>query len=136
MNMGESIRRLPDSELEVMQALWQADHPLLRSELDEGPGKKNGWAPQVLVTMLTRLEKKGFVCRNKEGRGYRYEALISRDEYLASGCMVASQPDSSRRCNGARVLAQRIFRSWKQSCKRQKRIWNDRRGVAFECVRP
>lgn len=82
--MKESIRRLPDGELEVMQALWQADHPLLRSELDQVPGQKNGWAPQVLVTMLTRLEKKGFVRRNKEGRSYRYEALISRDEYLAS----------------------------------------------------
>ena len=52
LDRKEGNRRLPDTELEVMQALWQADHPLLRSELDQVPGQKNGWAPQVLVTML------------------------------------------------------------------------------------
>ena len=32
--MKEKLRRLPDSELAVMQALWRADAPLTRPELD------------------------------------------------------------------------------------------------------
>ncbi len=82
--MQKQWKRLPDGELAVMQALWDAGRPLLRAELDAAVGKANGWAPQVLVTMLARLEKKAFVTREKAGRGYLYAAAVGREEYLAS----------------------------------------------------
>ena len=65
--MQKQWKRLPDGELAVMQALWDAGRPLLRAELDAAVGKANGWGPQVLVTMLARLEKKAFVTREKAG---------------------------------------------------------------------
>ena len=40
--MKEKLRRLPDSELAVMQALWRADAPLTRPELDAALRIGNG----------------------------------------------------------------------------------------------
>ena len=33
--MKEKLRRLPDSELAVMQALWSAKEPITRPQLDQ-----------------------------------------------------------------------------------------------------
>lgn len=79
--MSEPIKRLPDAELEVMKALWQAEAPLTRAELEEALAG-NGWAGTTLLTLLSRLEGKGYVARDREGRGYRYRAVLTRREYL------------------------------------------------------
>ena len=60
--MKEKLRRLPDSELAVMQAVG------LRGRKAEGAG----------------LEGKGFIAREKQGRGYLYRALVTQDAYLAA----------------------------------------------------
>ena len=53
------IKRLPDAELEIMNALWDADAAL------PGPPR----ARTTLLTLLARLEEKGCVTREKQGRG-------------------------------------------------------------------
>ena len=68
--MKEKLRRLPDSELAVMQALWRADAPLTRPELDAALTHRE-WAATTVVALLARLEGKGFIAREKQGRGYR-----------------------------------------------------------------
>ena len=67
--MKEKLRRLPDSELAVMQALWRADAPLTRPELDAALTHRE-WAATTVVALLARLEGKGFIAREKQGRGY------------------------------------------------------------------
>ena len=79
--MKQQPRRLPDAELEVMKALWQAGAPLTRAEL-EAALAVNGWAGTTLLTLLSRLEGKGYVTREREGRGYRYTAALTRQDYL------------------------------------------------------
>ena len=66
--MKEKLRRLPDSELAVMQALWRADAPLTRPELDAALTHRE-WAATTVVALLARLEGKGFIAREKQGRG-------------------------------------------------------------------
>ena len=53
--MKEKLRRLPDSELAVMQALWRADAPLTRPELDAALTHRE-WAATTVVALLARLE--------------------------------------------------------------------------------
>ena len=65
------IKRLPDAELEIMNALWDADVPLTAAELGT-----------TLLTLLARLEEKGCVTREKQGRGYLYTAVLTRAAYL------------------------------------------------------
>ena len=75
------IKRLPDAELEIMNALWDADAPLTAAELEAAlPGTPR--ARTTLLTLLARLEEKGCVAREKQGRGYRYTAALTRSDYL------------------------------------------------------
>ena len=54
------IKRLPDAELEIMNALWDADAPLTAAELETAlPGPPR--ARTTLLTLLARLEEKGCV---------------------------------------------------------------------------
>jgi len=82
--MEKNIRRLPDSEWEVMQAVWACTPPV--SRLDMEPYLKNDppMALTTLLTLLSRLEEKGFLKIEKMGRSSRYIPLIGQQEYLAS----------------------------------------------------
>lgn len=81
--MKDEIRRLPDAELEVMQAVWACEPPVARAQIDEILREKHPMALTTLLTVLTRLSEKGFLRIEKEGRSARYIPLISRREYLA-----------------------------------------------------
>lgn len=79
--MKDTPKRLPDAELEVMKALWQAGEPLTRPEM-EARLAQHHWASTTLLALLARLEAKGCVAREKQGRGYLYRAALSRRDYL------------------------------------------------------
>lgn len=79
--MKDTPKRLPDAELEVMKALWQDGEPLTRPEL-EARLAQHHWASTTLLALLARLEAKGYVAREKQGRGYLYRAALSRRDYL------------------------------------------------------
>lgn len=81
--MEAAIRRLPDAELEVMQAVWACDVPVSRADIDAILQNTHPMALTTLLTVLTRLAEKGFVRIQKEGRSARYFPLISRKDYLA-----------------------------------------------------
>lgn len=79
----EEWKRLPDAELEVMQALWsQKEYPVTTAELLPRLAKHR-WQTATLLKLLSRLEERGFVAREKAGRGNRYRPLVRREEYLA-----------------------------------------------------
>ena len=82
--MSSMIRRLPDAELEVMQALWACTPPVPRTEIDEILRDTHPMALTTLLTLLTRLAEKGFIKIEKVGRSSRYIPLVTREEYLAS----------------------------------------------------
>lgn len=81
--METTIRRLPDAELEVMQAIWACEPPVARADIDAILRTTHPMALTTLLTVLTRLSEKGFVQIRKEGRSARYFPLVSRKEYLA-----------------------------------------------------
>ncbi len=82
--MKPVIHRLPDTELEVMQALWSFEQPVTRARLEEKLRATHPMAPTTLLTLLTRLGEKGFVTAEKQGRSSLYTPLIEENEYLAS----------------------------------------------------
>ena len=81
--MAESIRRLPDAELEVMQAIWACTPPVARADIQELLKDPHPMALTTLLTVLTRLSEKGFLRIEKVGRSARYIPLISQRDYLA-----------------------------------------------------
>ena len=75
------MKRLPDTELEVMKALWASGPDTPRAVLDQALAAFQ-WSPNTINTYLTRLTEKGFVSVRREGRSNRYTPLISREDYL------------------------------------------------------
>ena len=75
----ESHRHLPELELEIMLAIWEledgASAPKIQERLDRP------LTASALHTCLKRLEKKGYLFCEKEGKSNRYHALVSRLEY-------------------------------------------------------
>ena len=76
------MRRLPDTELEGMKALWASGPDTPRAALEAALAPRR-WASNTINTYLTRLADKGFVAVERAGRGNRYTALVSREDYLA-----------------------------------------------------
>ena len=82
--MKYMIRRLPDAEQEVMQAIWACTAPVARTDIEEILFKTHPMAMTTLLTLLTRLSEKGFITIEKNGRRSYYTPCISQEDYLAS----------------------------------------------------
>lgn len=82
--MKAAIRRLPDTEQEVMQAVWACTPPVERAEIERILFRTHPMAMTTLLTLLTRLSEKGFLTIEKQGRRSRYIPCVSQEEYLAA----------------------------------------------------
>lgn len=76
------MKRLPDTELEVMKALWQSGPNTPRATLEEALSAHR-WASNTVNTYLSRLTEKGFVACQKQGKANLYTPLISQEDYLS-----------------------------------------------------
>ena len=81
---NESIKRLPDAELTVMQALWDCPSPAARADIEAALPGDCAMAMTTLLTQLSRLGEKGFVDIARQGRRCLYTPLVSRSDYLAA----------------------------------------------------
>ena len=82
--MDRKNRRLGDAELEIMLAIWEAAEPVTSPYVHEKLKGRRDWALPAVITSLNRLVEKGFLACEKQGRGNRYQSLISEEEYKAS----------------------------------------------------
>lgn len=82
MKLVMVMKRLPDTELEVMKALWASGPDTSRAELETAL-ERFSWASNTVNTYLTRLVEKGFVSARREGKNNRYTPLVGREDYLA-----------------------------------------------------
>ena len=78
------VKKLPDTELEVMQALWACTPPATRTDVEALLTTTHPMAPTTLLTLLSRLAEKVFIQIQKEGRTTHYIPLIAREDYLAT----------------------------------------------------
>ena len=81
--MKQEIRRLPDSELELMQVIWRCKPPVSRTEIETHLDAERHLAPTTILTFLTRLCEKGFLAVEWHGKSNCYTPLVSEKEYLA-----------------------------------------------------
>lgn len=82
--MERSMRRLPDAELEVMQALWRCEPPAPRQEIETHLAETHPMAQTTVLTLLSRLAERGMVTVTREGRRSLYTPAVSRADYLAA----------------------------------------------------
>lgn len=76
----EEGRRLPDAELEIMQAIWSLQPPVTAAEVQQKVSRD--WKATSVLTFLSRLCDKGFLSCEKQGRSNHYTPLITQESYL------------------------------------------------------
>jgi predicted transcriptional regulator len=83
-----------------MDLVWASPEPLtaygVRDEL-AAAGEDRALAATTVLTVLSRLEKKGFVRADRSARPHRYEPLGSRAEHMAELMHDALDESSDRR---------------------------------------
>ena len=74
-------RYLGDLQAAVMQIFWRRESATVREVADE-LNKKRSLAYTTVLTLVSRLWSRGLLNREAEGRGFRYRAEKSRDDFL------------------------------------------------------
>jgi predicted transcriptional regulator len=73
---------LGELERAIMELLWAEDVTLSAYDLQDAlPDRK--LASTTVLTVLSRLEKKGFVARDRASRPHRYRAAATRETHMA-----------------------------------------------------
>lgn len=76
------MKKIPDAELELMMIIWDAGRPVTRVEIEENLSNDRGVLPNTILSLLTRLEKRGFVKKERDGKLNYYSALVEKEPYL------------------------------------------------------
>lgn len=75
-------QKLSDAELEIMRIAWAAQEPVLFAFfLDELAARGKPWQKNTLITLLSRLTKKGYLTVKKIGRRNEYTVLVTERQY-------------------------------------------------------
>ncbi|MDE5699848.1 MAG: BlaI/MecI/CopY family transcriptional regulator [Lachnospiraceae bacterium] len=75
------MKKLSDSEFEIMKILWSRDNPMTSNEiLDEMKGQRD-WKLASLMTVLARMVEKGYVYCDRSTRTNYYSAVVGEEQY-------------------------------------------------------
>jgi BlaI family penicillinase repressor len=69
------------AEWQVMEVLWQEPHTLM--ELVRILADTEGWAKSTVTTLVRRLEQKGVIGYEAEGRTKTFRPIVTREEVVA-----------------------------------------------------
>jgi predicted transcriptional regulator len=78
----KEMRKLPESEFEVMQSIWSMKPPITTNMLMDTIGSEKGWKLQTLIVLLMRLVDRGFLRTEKVAKERTYYPLVDKAEYL------------------------------------------------------
>ena len=65
-----------------MLIIWDADRPVTRAEIEEKMDDSRDVLPNTVLALLSRLEKRGFVKKERDGKINHYSALVEREPYM------------------------------------------------------
>jgi len=72
------MKKLSDSELEIMVRLWEAERPLSFDEIYQALDEHQ-WTASTIRTFLRRIIVKGYIKSEPNGRIKLYSPNVSRD---------------------------------------------------------
>src|SRR5262249_38095430 len=82
--MGRSGQEVGPGELDVLKVLWDLGPAPVREVMKALHKRGRRVAYTTVLTVLTRLEQKGFVASDKSEQAYVYKAKVSRDRVTGS----------------------------------------------------
>lgn len=72
--------KISDSEMKIMDLVWSEPGPVTTAWLTQRLGD-TGWKATTILTFLSRLEEKGCLTVQKQGRQNLYQAAVTREAY-------------------------------------------------------
>jgi predicted transcriptional regulator len=76
------VPNLGELERAVMERLWASDGAVTARAVQDGLTPRD-LATTTVLTVLGRLERKGLVVRERDGRAHHYRAVGSREDHVA-----------------------------------------------------
>ena len=78
---GDAVAKyLGNQQAAVMAIVWERGSATVREALEQMGGKV---AYTTVMTMMVRLYERGLLERRPDGRGYRYRATKTREEFVS-----------------------------------------------------
>ena len=87
---------LGDLEVQVMRRIWARRGPATVRDVLGDLQADRDIAYTSVMTVMGNLEKKGWLRRQAEGRAYRYEPLVSAEDYSAGLMRQAMEASTDR----------------------------------------
>jgi predicted transcriptional regulator len=100
------MRQLGELEAVIMDRLWDWGRPALVREVLEDLRKDRPLAYTTVMTVMENLHRKGWLCRDRHGRAWRYEPAGSRSGYTAALMSDALATSTDRRTALAHFVLQ------------------------------
>jgi len=75
---------MSDAEREVLKALWDYGPQTVREVLERLAAQGQEWTRSTVITLLQRLERKGYVDSDKSQFAFVFRAAVSREEVMHS----------------------------------------------------
>jgi len=76
------MKKLPDTEFEIMKVVWANDPPITTHMIMEQLGHQRKWKAPTVNSLMLRLVQKGFLRTEKNGKERVYFPLVTKEEYL------------------------------------------------------
>ena len=73
---------MSDAEREVLKVLWDAGPLPVRDVLERLAAQGQDWSRSTVITLLQRLEKKGYVESDKSQFAFVFRPAVSREEVM------------------------------------------------------
>ncbi|HBF7389122.1 TPA: BlaI/MecI/CopY family transcriptional regulator [Clostridioides difficile] len=78
-------KKLPETEFKIMQYMWNSGYKtVISKDVADWMEQEYGWKQTTTLTLLSRLNKRGFLASQKIGKHTHYTILIKEKEYLKS----------------------------------------------------
>lgn len=77
-----NMKRLPESELELMLIIWHAGEPITRIDIEKQLSDDRNIGATTILSFLSRLQEKGYVDIVKKGKNNLYTPKVKEKEYL------------------------------------------------------
>jgi predicted transcriptional regulator len=87
---------LGDLEVQVMRRIWARREPVTVRDVLGDLQTERPIAYTTVMTVMGNLQKKGWLQRHADGRAYRYEPLVSAEEYSAGLMRQALEASTDR----------------------------------------
>ena len=77
-----SLKKLPDTEFEIMKVVWANEPPITTNVIMEQLGNEREWKAPTVISLMLRLVEKGFLRTEKNGKERTYFPLVDKEDYL------------------------------------------------------